>query len=241
MNIAIISAFRNSESRLLRYFLQVEALLLHGRKTDPDLSVRVIAVEGDSTDKTKTQLRNAKKIFNLPFNVKVVTHNHGKREFSSTEDTDRLEALTGVMKAGLSEADSSKDDVVLYVESDLIWNPHQVGSLIDMALRQEKGFDIFAPMIWAGKDHLGRRIFYDIWGFRKNGARFSPFYPYTSEYLSNLQVSEIDSAGSCLAFRSEIAEKVEVSGSNGLVSFCESARKSGYKIAVAPQFYVEHP
>lgn len=240
MNIAIVSAFRNSSSRLLRYFLQVQSLLDHAKRSDPNAKIRVIAVEGDSTDRTRHELRNAKKVFNVPFKVDLVVHDHGKREFSSTEDVDRLEALTGVMKAGMSAVDF-RDDVVLYVESDLIWHPHQVGSLIDMALRQDYGFDIFAPMIWSGKDHLGQRIFYDIWGFRKNGARFSPFYPYSSEYLNNLHLSEIDSAGSCLAFRSEIAEKVVVSGSNGLVSWCESARKQGYRIAVAPQFYVEHP
>lgn len=242
MNIAIVSAFRNSSSRLLRYFLQVEALMLHGRKTNPDLNVRVIAVEGDSTDKTKYELKNAKRIFNLGFDVKLVVHNHGKREFSSTEDADRMEALTGVMKSGLSAVDSSRDDVVLYVESDLIWNPHQVGSLIDMALRQEAGFDVFSPMVWAGKDTQNRPIFYDIWGFRKqNGERFSPFFPYFDSHIGFIKLAEVSSVGSCLAFRSEIAEKVEVSGSNGLVSWCESARNQGYRIAVAPQFYLEHP
>lgn len=217
-------------------------MLLHAKKSDPTIKLRVVAVEGDSTDDTKDQLESASKAFNAPFPVEVVTHNHGKREFSSTEDTDRLEALTGVMKAGMSTVDSSKDDVVLYVESDLIWNPHQVGSLIDMAQRQDYGFDIFAPMVWAGKDKQNRRIFYDIWGFRKKGGdRFSPFFPYCDFFINMLRKIEVDSAGSCLAFRAEIAEKVQVSGSNGLVSWCESARNQGYRIAVAPQFYVEHP
>jgi hypothetical protein len=236
MNIVIVSAFRDAVSHIDRYFSQVSALQRHAAMSDPSHTLRVVAVEGDSTDKTWDTLTSSAYTYNVRTNL--VSHNHGKRKFSSTEDKDRLTALTGVMKAGMKAVDPDSDDVVLYVESDLVWTPHNVGSIIDMAYRRDGGFDVIAPMVYAGN------TFYDIWGFRKNGERFGPFPPYHQGLIHSYPfqpIIEIDSAGSCLAFRSELASKVKVKGQEGLVSWCNSAREQGYKIGVATQFRVDHP
>lgn len=230
MNIVIVSAFRNCESRVSHYFDQVRSFQHHAGIRNP---VRVIAVEGDSTDKTESEIIR-QSLLDDSLSVQFVKYNHGQRPFTSTEDPDRLSALTGVMKTGMSAVDIDRDHIVLYVESDLIWNPHQVGSIIDIVSRGDGGFDIVAPLVFAGDK------FYDIWAFRKDGKRFSPFFPYHKD-LNSHGLTEVDSVGSCLVFRASLAGKVVSIGEEGLVSWCNGARQMGYRIGVSSDFRVDHP
>lgn len=224
--------------RIDRYFDQVEALYRHGLQSDPTFTIRVVAVEGDSFDRTYKDLLWKKLLIASRIQLDIISHHHGRRVFTSTEDEDRLTALTQVMKTGMAAVDPHTDDVVLYIESDLLWDPHQVGSIIDMAYRREHGFDIIAPLVFAGDN------FYDVYAFRKNGQRFAPFYPYHSELShENGTITEVDSVGSCLSFRSELAANVqlETDQREGLVSWCDAARRKGYRIGVAPMFRINHP
>lgn len=213
MNIVIISAFRNCESRVSTYFDQVRSFQRHSGIRNP---VRVIAVEGDSTDKTESEILR-QSLLDDSLSVQLVKYNHGQRPFTSTEDPDRLSALTKVMKAGMSAVDINRDHIVLYIESDLIWNPHQVGSIIDIVSRGDGGFDIVAPLIFAGDK------FYDIWAFRKDGKRFFPFPPYHKQ-LNQFGLTEVDSVGSCLVFRADLAKRVVPIGEEGLISWCWSPK-----------------
>jgi hypothetical protein len=121
----------------------------------------------------------------------------------------------------------------VYVESDLIWGAGAIWTLIDMALNRESGFDVFAPMIFAGD------YFYDVWGYRKNGSRFTPQPPYHPDLVNGL--TEVDSVGSCLVMRAEVAEVCRIRNDYALVGWCEDARAHGYKIAVHPNLKVYHP
>lgn len=228
MNIIIGSAFRNSTRYLMRYLNQVVGLAHHA---GPSHSIRVIAVEGDSQDGTHQALAMNSAIRSVK--LEVVKCEHGLPWFGSTEETSRMVALSKVGNA-IFEAVRPDDDVLVYVESDLIWDAHTIGSLIDFAMRQEGGFDVFAPLVFAGPH------FYDIWGFRAvNGDRFSPFPPY---YIGLDGVPcEIGSAGSCLVMRGEVARKCRIRNDYCLVGWCEDARANGYRIAVHPGFKVNHP
>jgi len=243
MNLVLVSAWRNSAHNIPRYFQQVATLARYGGSK---LRVRIIAVEGDSTDSTRDLLLHyrhtlgkGKSLGALNDTVQIVTHNHGQRVFHSTEDTDRLAALTGVMRAGMGAVDPSpgRDEMVLYVESDLIWDAREVLGVVEMAARREGGMDVIAPLVFAGP------YFYDVWGFRGlDGERFSPFPPYHRSLLvTRNSVREVSSVGSCLAFRAKLARKVVSLGELGLLSWCAGARAQGYKVGVAPMWRVEHP
>lgn len=229
MNIVIGSAFRNMSPRVNRYLAQVLALTQH---VGPDHPVRVIAVEGDSHDQTDEVLTARADLWEI--DIEVIKCEHGHPEFGSTESPVRLAELTKVSNA-IFGAVRKDDDVLLYVESDLVWLPHDVGSLMDMAVRQDAGLDVFAPLVFAGE------AFYDIWGHRGlDGERFGPFAPYHSS-LPPSGVAEISSAGSCLAMRSEVARKVKNKTEGALVGWCKSARDAGYHIGCAVDFRVDHP
>jgi hypothetical protein len=230
VNIAVGSAFRNFSARVQPYFERVADLQTHAGK---DHTVRVIAVEGDSRDDTRGRLDAYASYYRVP--TQVVTCNHGQREFGSTEDVDRMVALSRVGNA-IFNAVAPTDDVLLYVEADLLWDAHTAGSLIDLALRREDGFDVVAPMIMCAPT-----IFYDVWGFRvTRDERFAPFKPYHPSLMKDA-LNSVYSVGSCLAMRGEVARDVRIENDYCLVGWCERARERGYAIAVHTGFEVFHP
>jgi len=231
VNIAVLSAFRDcSWKHITRYFHQVRSL----QDYLPHDNITCYAVEGDSINDTAGMIQSAAKSHLI--SLSLSHYHHGYPNWGSVESSERMSALTGVMKALMSSVDPKDEDVCLYVESDLIWEADTASRLIRLATYHER-FNVFAPLIMAGEN------FYDVWAFRDiDGNRFGPFHPfckYLNEYFDLLL--EVNSVGSCLAFRSSLAHNVNVEGEECLVSWCNSARKQGYRIAVDPTLIVRHP
>jgi hypothetical protein len=231
MNIVVGSAFRNASGHVVRYLNQVLALRAHA---GPAHRVRVIAAVGDSSDETETMLTRNASARALP--LTIAPCDHGGPSFGSTEQPERLKALSKVGNA-IFEHVTEADDVLVYVESDLLWDSHTIGSLVDMAVRRDGGYDVFAPLIFAGPH------FYDIWGYRAlNGDRFSPFAPYYIGLgMDDSGLTEVGSVGSCLVMRREVAQKSRIKNDYCLVGWCEDARANGFKIAVHSGFKINHP
>jgi hypothetical protein len=229
MNIVVGSLFRDTlRPKIKFYFEQVRSFIRLVSRSD---TVRVLAVEGDSKVDISYDIRA------LGARAQVATHvikcNHGQPNFGSTENPIRLAALSKVANALFSNI-TETDDVLIYVESDLIWDPRTFATLATIAYQRIDNFDIVAPLIFAGKH------FYDTWAFRKNGERFGPFLPYHSE-LKLDRITEVDSVGSCLAMRSEVARSVRIKNDYALVGFCEEARNKGYRIGAHANLRVRHP
>lgn len=223
MRVAIGSAFRNCSPNAPRYMERVAALVQHL----PDLSFRVIAVEGDSVDNTRQALRIAADYHGVDLDLR--TCNHGGRDFGSTEEPDRMVALSKVGNA-IFDGVREDDGVLVYVESDLRWDPETIAEMIAQAWNREGGFDVFAPLVMAGPS------FYDIWGFRGlDGRRFSPHYPFFPGLFPDEvrdSAFEVGSVGSCLVMRTEVARACRIRNDYCLVGWCEDARSQGYRIAV---------
>lgn len=223
MNITIGSAFRNSGGRAMDYVEQVAAF-----RDGFSYNVKILAVEGDSTDNTREALTVAAKYHRIPLDL--VTCNHGGPMFGSTEEPARFKALSKVCDAIFGSVDH-ECDVFIYVESDLKWQPMTFVQLVRRATEYH-GFDIIAPMVMAAT------AFYDIWGFRGlDGQRFSPFAPYHECYRPD-DLFEVGSVGSCLAMRGHVARMVRVRHEYCLVGLCEDARNKGFRIAVDPRLTV---
>lgn len=229
MRIAIGSAFRDATRYVERYMRQVRELADHA---GAGAEVRVIAVEGDSTDNTRRGL--AVWAHTLGLELELLTHNHGLPRFGSVEDPTRMAALSGVGNAILAGVRPA-DEVLVYVESDLLWRPHDIGSLVDIALERRGRWDILAPMVYARGDD-----FYDVWAFRRGGRRFEGKPPYHPE-LGAAGVTELESAGSCLVMRGEVARAVPPMTTGALVEWCANARAAGYRLGVHRAFHVRHP
>lgn len=229
MNIALGSAFRNAAGAQINRWAS-QCCSLEMALENLGHSFRMIAVEGDSTDNTTNELHDLG-LCGAP--ISVVHSNHGKRIFGSTEEEDRLAALSQVGNAILSAVDE-EDDILIYVESDLIWKAYTMICLIDEVMN---GRDVVAPMIFAGDN------FYDIFVYRGlDGERFSPFPPYHKHLtLSETLPVEVESAGSCLVMKAEVARKCRIRDDRALLGFCKDVRESGYRIFVDPTQRIYHP
>lgn len=227
ISVAVGSAFRNCAGPQIRnYFRQVAALRNH---LGPEFRLRVIAAEGDSTDSTREELVRASQDYSLA--IDLIDASHGQRVFASTEESDRMVALSKVGNCILSGVNQD-DHVLVYVESDLIWDRMTMRALINLVLIDPK-LDVVAPMPFAGA------AFYDIWAFRKDGTRFSPFSPYHSK-LRSVGMTEVDSVGSCLVMKADVARQVRMKD-GAIVEWCDNARAAGFKIFCHRDYKVWHP
>ena len=234
MRIAIGSLFRNSAGfPLQRYFRQIDAFRDHLK--DRGAKLRVIAVEGDSTDDTRFELMRYAE--GLALSINIVTRNHGQRVFGSTEEPARMKALSFVGN-GVFESVQDEDTVLIYVESDLLWQPDTMTRLIDRLGEQTyldgRPANVIAPLVFAGQ------AFYDIWGFRKDGHRFGPFHPYHSK-LKFDGLTAVDSVGSCLVMHAEVARQCRMIEDYALVGFCKDVWAKGFTVFADARERIYHP
>lgn len=241
MTLAVVSFFRNCaySGQIERFLDQVQALA-----RVPGLTIRVYAVWGDCVDHTPhLLLRGAER---RGLRLTLVERSHGGPVFPSTEDPVRLKALSYVGNGGLEAV--RDEDRVLYVESDLIWEPETITRLLlDLDMDEGTRCDVVAPLIVAGppyeREDTGgqpRDVFYDIFVFRKDGDRFSPFWPYHRR-LNLGGLTHVDSAGSLLVMRGDVARNCRIIEDNALLGFCKDVWAKGYFIACDARVKARQP
>lgn len=237
MSVAIASIFRNSAHYLDRYAAQVAGLVgwLAGLKIDTHL----ILVEGDSTDNTWALLRerayfiaSTAAMVGASCRVDLLQHNHGGPVFGSVDNDIRWRNISGVCNLALEQVEE-QDGRVIYVESDLIWTRETMLSLLALA----NAHHAVAPL----SIHKQTGLFYDTWGYRRNGTRFSQYRPYHPD-ISLYSMMPIDSAGSCIVMDGRVARACRFDPPElGIVGFGQSMAKAGYQLWLDPSLSVFHP
>ena len=229
MNIVLASAFRNAAGMQISRWAG-QCCSLDMALDNIGYSLRMVAVEGDSTDRTRLELQSIRNS-GAPLDI-VVCHHNGP-VYGSTENPDRLKSLSKVGNAILSSVNET-DDVLIYVESDLIWKANTIINLIHRVV--DLDYDVIAPLVFAGD------LFYDIFVYRGlDGERFTPFKPYHSSLKDKELPVEVSSIGSCLVMKAEVARKCRIRNDMALLGFCADVRDKGYRIFVDPMERIEHP
>ncbi|HXU05425.1 MAG TPA: hypothetical protein VN903_30915 [Polyangia bacterium] len=224
MKIALGGMFRNSTRYLERYFRQVNDLAdALGRRQH---RLRLVLAEGDSTDTTWVELAQRTRIFDAV----LVKRDHGLRHWGSEDVPDRWRALSWVCN-GILDHVTADIDALVYVETDLIWTPDTMLAL----LAHLEQVPAVAPMCFAGE------AFYDIWGHIKGGINFGPFPPYHDDLLPPPALTQVDSAGSCLVLRGEVARCVRYGPDDLVRGLGRSIYQQGYSLWVDPALRVDHP
>lgn len=232
MRFVVASAFRNAAGQQITRWMDQVINLRSELRQKHFCYLRAVAVEGDSRDATRAQLQALADKMKPQFELEIVTCNHGGPVYGSIESLQRMEALSKVGNA-IFDSVRDNDDILVYVESDLIWDGTTISALVDHVVTGE--VDIVAPLIFAGDN------FYDVYAYRGlDGSRFSPFPPYHAS-LTQSGLTEVSSVGSCLVMRGEIARKIRIVNNGALVGWCEQAREQGYKIWVDPSLSIRHP
>ena len=229
MNVCLLSMFSSSTGYLDRYFYQV-SLLRNVLQARGD-RLRLILCEGDSVDQTWPQLKAQVRRYRLKH--KLLRHHHGNTVYGSQEIPQRFAQLSRIWNEMLEHVTDGVD-VVIIVESDLIWEAQTLLQLVEHA--QAVG-GIVAPMVFEGDDW-----FHDCWAHRRNGVRFTNEPPYHKDLASLPNgLLRMDSVGSCLAMPGEIARTCSTTESEELVGFCNQARAIGYGVWCDPRLRIQHP
>ena len=232
MNVVLCAMFKNATGYIPRYNSIVrmfrDANHLSGN------TLRLVFAEGDSQDNTWDHLHVMCQDLGVPHTI--IKREHGKSWSGNPDWPVRWEALSFVSNSLLCEV-TPDDDVVLYIESDLIWIPYTALRLIDHLDR----VDAVSPGCYTAHG-----AFYDIWGFIRNGTCFNPFPPYHHEIeghgLPQGDIVKIDASGSAWCMRGDVARRVRFGDgdwhSRGLG---KSIYRNGYQLWYDPNLYVIHP
>lgn len=164
------------------------------------------------------------------------------------EDWEQVpERLPRLSKAGDNLLDYVGDEEwVLWHESDLLTPPNIAHLLAETPGAAVGGW----PVLSHSEDHpelrlvaplhmTGESFFYDTWGYRKDGVRFTnrtPCHPCVQPTPFML-----DSVGSVVLIKAEYIRAGARMNGNGLVGLCESIRSMGGEVLCDPRVPVVQP
>lgn len=232
MNLVVGSCFRNSGAAHVAAYRARIQTLQHACAAK-GITLHVIVVWGDSTNDTAHQVQGALGTLGL-HEVQILERNHGFPDYGSSEHPERLAGFAYAAN-GVFEAVGAGADVVIYVESDLIWAP---AALLTAAGRLHPGeVDILGIPTFCGSTH----VFYDTWAFRTpDGRRFGALPPYwEAMHLDRLE--RVQSVGGCVVMTGAVARVCRCSKEEALVGLCKDAASRGYHVWSDWRLRVEHP
>lgn len=188
-----------------------------------DERVEIVAVEGDSTDDTYLQLME----ICTPLKVE-----HGGPYYDSTDNPARWRQLAVVCNVALTAAvrQLERDESLVYIESDLRWEPEMILRLVE----HTKKYPAVSPLSLCQNER-----FYDVFGHRKDGHCFNPWYPYYEGQSESM--TQIDSSGSCVALSWSAAQVVEFSQHDCIRGIGRTLYQHGLSLWLDPTLKVEHP
>jgi hypothetical protein len=221
MNVTIVSPFRDAGAAgVAAYRERVERLTLPGGR------LVVVAVEGDSVDDTRAALLGWQAAAGW---VHVVRCDTGRPRYPSVVNAERFEILAQVFNAGLEAVDCRWSDYVLFLPSDIRYEP----ALLERLIAADK--DIIAPFTWQGGV-----FFYDIWAFSRGGQFFTNFgreeaaafgdEPIEMDTVGGTLLSKIAVLRAGVRYRSEDVDR----------GFCALAKARGFGIWADPTTHVVH-
>jgi sugar O-acyltransferase (sialic acid O-acetyltransferase NeuD family) len=224
MQVAIGSIFRDADLYLERYFNQVRSLdeLLTARGDH----LRLILLEGDSTDQTPQRLAE----LSVGLDIELLTLNQGTTYHGSVENDERFKQLAELGNTLRSHV-REEDTAYIRLESDLRWDSLTLISLIGNL----KDVPCCAPLVMHENG-----CHYDTWGFRRDSVRFTNDPPYHACLSEEGPLIQLDSAGSCVAMRAEYARTVRVP-EDAFVGFCRNLYEAGATIWLDKRLKVIHP
>lgn len=219
----LASIFRDSEDYIPRFAGQVDALAQHVS------DLRLVLAYGDCSDDTGEALDLALE----NHDVTLLHVDHGGPKYASVDLASRWTQIAIVCNAVMNAIRHrvQENEPVVYVESDLVWDVPTICSLLDSLT----ACDAIAPLSLSASSDK----FFDTWGHVKDGLAFRPTPPYHPAV--NGQITEIDSAGSCVVMRAEVAKVVRFGEWDCIRGLGRSIRECGYTLWLDPSLAVRHP
>lgn len=228
MNVVICSAFRNSIAYIDRYFDQIDRLAnLIARRGD---WLSLVLGYGDSTDGTPAALFEAAA---MSIGARLIDVSHGGPAFGSVVHEQRFKQLAFIGNKIFANVPDDAD-AICWLESDLIWEPEVIAEL----LNHLQWHACVAPCIM---DSPPANTWYDTFVFRKDGQQFVKPSPYHACMLTGDHMIEMDSVGSCVVMRADVAKQIAVPEEDVLIGVCRQIRDMGEKVFLDSSQKVFHP
>ena len=226
-NVTITAPWRDNAEQVHGFAKMVEA------QTYPLDHLRVLCVEGDSTDNTVDILRLWAAQNNQ---VTVLKRDTNEKRWPSVVNVDRFAHLAKVFNPCLEEIDWGWSDYSLFIPSDVSFSPDLVMSLVIA----EK--DLISPMFWIGDFHNGDCRFYDIWGFvQRGGKKFPPYSFAWYQHHMPGDPFEVDYIGGAMLCRRKVIESgVRYTPDKADHGLCETARANGFTLWCHPGTHIVH-
>lgn len=231
MNVTLCSAFRNASAFIGRYFEQMAKL--RDRLGERGDCLYLVLAEGDSIDATWSDLFWVTD----DFDCEVIRVNHGGPDYGSVVNAERFANIAKVCNA-IWERIPQDAGAVIFVESDLIWEPSTMLALLDRLPK----YPAVAPRIMLQREGFPDGYFYDTWAFRRNGKHFSGWLPWwdDDEDRAYGEPVQLDSAGSCMAIRGDLARQLCWPAEDVLVGLCRLIYERGGSVWLDPKASVIH-
>lgn len=230
MNVTLCSAFRSSMSYLARYLNQVSGL--RQALGDRDDRLNFVWGEGDHVDDTRRVLVGA----SVFYNAEIVTVNHFGPDHGSVVNAERFANMAKVWNE-IWRRIPDDADAVIFVESDLIWEPATMLALLD----DLEHVPAVAPKIILQREGYHPAFWYDNWAFWRNGVQISVVPPYFADLIGNDDLLGLDSAGSCLVMRGNVARGLCWPPEDVVRGVCRQIRERGDSIWLDAKETVIHP
>lgn len=223
--VVLMSMWRNDTRRNLG--ARVGTLL---SKSYPNL--RWVWVVGDSSDETESELHRLRSHLKKRAAERITIVRRDTNIRGSDPHT-RMLRCTATFNACLDQTEAD-DDFVIWHESDLVTPPDLVERLLS------HGKDVIAgwPVLRLGNGW----VFYDTWGYRVGGDKFTNEPPYHPVYRPDA-VFEVDTVGSCWMFPArEVRQPDGLRCTDmGVVELCDGLRQRGYRVWVDPRLTIIQP
>lgn len=230
MNITICSAFRNSSAYIGRYFEQMAGLRA-ALETRGDCFVLIVG-EGDSVDDSGDALYAA--IVEGRYETTLLDVSHGGPYHGSVVHPERFKQLASIWNEIWSAIQPSAN-VVVFLESDLIWDAPTLLSLIDTSDK----YAVIAPMVMLERAGYPSPFFYDSWAARKDGNRIQAAPPYFPGWDMKTPL-QVDSMGSVLAMSGDLARQLHWPDEDVVIGVCRQIYEAGGAIYLDPTLKVIH-
>lgn len=219
--VVLCSMWRNDCAR--RLVDRVDHLLA---KSESYPNMRWVWVVGDSTDHTTDAL------WTLTTKYPVTIVDIGSTGIEGEDVPTRLRRLSETGNEWWNWIDDA--EYVMIHESDILSPANVVNRMVAHA---ERGKCPIAG--WPTLTLQGRKLFYDVWAYRKDGVLFTNNAPYHSCYRPDT-VFEVDSFGSVYLFHAEDVPLVRFHD-RAVLDLCRQLREQGRTLYVDPTLEVIQP
>lgn len=229
--VLISSIIRNIEPWAGKFLNSISGL------RGDNIDVSYLLIEGNSTDRTYSIIE---RWADSKINVTLVKH-----DLPETMKTmDRVMASVELI-ADIEDYYATVDYIML-IDADIINMPNNMLASLIENMKNYKA-DIIAPYVLiAGIDH-----FYDTHVFRTNNKRFDGAPPYAPDNKIHNTPFKVDSAGTCLLFKTKVFADVIAENKkyrkmcrernvDGYICVCGTAKRMGYRIFADPTVIIRH-